>query len=66
LASASIISPRCIFSQGDWARAADYWRKSTGVLIRRIQRGALIVGEALTGKRKSEAEQQSWQFKDLI
>jgi CHAT domain-containing protein/tetratricopeptide (TPR) repeat protein len=54
------------FSQGDSARAADYLRRSTGVITRRAQRGTLVVGEALTGKRKSEAEQQSERFWALV
>jgi tetratricopeptide (TPR) repeat protein len=53
------------FSQGDWGRATDYWRDSTNVITRRAQRGTLV-GEALTGKRKSEAAQLSWQFRDLV
>src|SRR5262249_45834129 len=53
------------FEQSDWARAADYWRRSTSVIIGRPRRGA-PVGESLTGKRKSEASQVSWQFRDLI
>jgi CHAT domain-containing protein/Tfp pilus assembly protein PilF len=51
-------------SRGDWAHAADYFRAGTGVIIRRTQRGTL--GEALTGKRKSETERWSWEFKDLV
>jgi tetratricopeptide (TPR) repeat protein/CHAT domain-containing protein len=53
------------FAQSDWTRAAEYWRRGTGVLIRRTQRGTLI-GEALTGKRQSEAAQQSRQFWLLV
>jgi CHAT domain-containing protein/tetratricopeptide (TPR) repeat protein len=53
------------FSQGDWARAAVYLRRSTSIIIRRASRGKLV-GEALTGKRKSEAEQLSFQFRDLV
>jgi tetratricopeptide (TPR) repeat protein/CHAT domain-containing protein len=53
------------YAQSDWVRAADYWRRSTSVIIRRAQRGTLV-GEALTGKRKSEAAQQSWQFWGLV
>ena len=45
------------FVQRDWARAADFWRRSTGVIVRRAQRGTDDVGQALTGKRKGEAEQ---------
>ena len=53
------------FAQSDWARAVDYWRQSTGIVIGRARRGT-PVGESLTGKRKSEASQVSWQFRDLI
>jgi tetratricopeptide (TPR) repeat protein/CHAT domain-containing protein len=53
------------YGQSDWVRAADYWRRSTSVILRRAQRGTLV-GEALTGKRKSEAEQNSWQFSGLV
>ena len=53
------------FSQGDWAHAADYWRASTGAIIRRAQRGTLV-GETLTGKRKSETAQLGWHFRALI
>jgi CHAT domain-containing protein/tetratricopeptide (TPR) repeat protein len=54
------------FSQGDWLRATDYWRGSTNVSIRRTQRGTLAAGQALTGRRKSEAERVSWRFKNLV
>jgi CHAT domain-containing protein/tetratricopeptide (TPR) repeat protein len=53
------------FSQGDWAHAADYWRASTGAIIRRAQRGTLV-GETLTGKRKSETAQLGWHFRALV
>ena len=54
------------FVQRDWARAADFWRRSTGVIVRRAQRGTDDVGQALTGKRKSEAEQASYRFWGLV
>jgi CHAT domain-containing protein len=53
------------FHQSDWALAAQYWRRSTGLLIRRTQRGT-VVGEAVTGKKKSETTRQSWQFRQLV
>jgi tetratricopeptide (TPR) repeat protein len=56
---------RLYFAQSDWERAADYWRRSTSVTILRARRGTLV-GEALTGKRKSEAEQQRIRFEGLI
>ncbi|MBO0756510.1 MAG: CHAT domain-containing protein, partial [Bradyrhizobiaceae bacterium] len=54
------------FSQRDWVRAADYWRASTKISIRRTQRGALVIGHALTGKTKSEAEQNRDRFLELV
>lgn len=53
------------FSQGDWKGAADYWQGSTNVTTRRAQR-ATLVGEALTGKRKSEAVQRRSAFWGLV
>jgi CHAT domain-containing protein/tetratricopeptide (TPR) repeat protein len=53
------------YAESDWTRAADYWRRSTSVIMRRAQRGT-PVGEALVGKRKSEAEQLSWRFWGLV
>jgi CHAT domain-containing protein/tetratricopeptide (TPR) repeat protein len=53
------------FLQGDWARATDYWRRSTNVIVRRVQRGTVTV-EAPTGKQKSEAARISWQFQNLV
>src|SRR5262249_39599903 len=54
----------------DWARAADLWRRSTGLIIRRVQRGTnnpgSSRGQPLTGKRKGEAEQSSHQFRGLV
>jgi CHAT domain-containing protein/tetratricopeptide (TPR) repeat protein len=54
------------FQQRDWERAADFWRGSTDVIVRRAQRGADNVGQALTGKRRSEAEQESYRFWGLV
>jgi CHAT domain-containing protein/tetratricopeptide (TPR) repeat protein len=53
------------FSQGDWQRAVEYGRSSTGVTIRRVLRG-VSVGEPLTGKSKSEALTWSSQFVKLV
>jgi CHAT domain-containing protein/tetratricopeptide (TPR) repeat protein len=50
------------FVQRDWQRAADYWRRSTRIIIRRVQRGIDDIGKERTGKKKSEAEQLSYQF----
>ncbi len=57
---------RLYFTQRDWARAADYYRRGTAVTIRRAQRGTDDVGQALTGKRKGEAEQHTDQFWTLV
>jgi tetratricopeptide (TPR) repeat protein/CHAT domain-containing protein len=54
------------FDQRDWARAADFWRRGTGVIERRVARGTLVVGQAMTGKAKSEAEQNREQFLGLV
>ena len=54
------------FAQRDWARAAQFWRRSTAAIAARTQRGALDTGQAVTGKKKSEAEQLSWQFWGLV
>jgi hypothetical protein len=53
-------------AQRDWARAAEFWRRSTAAIAKREQRGALAPGQALTGKKKSETGQLSWQFWNLI
>jgi hypothetical protein len=52
--------------QRDWARAADFWRRSTNVTVRRAQRGTDDIGQALTGKRKGEAEQEGDRFWGLV
>src|SRR5215831_9772001 len=49
-----------------WERAADFWRRSTSVIAKRAQRGTLDVGQPLTGKKRSEAQQLSWQFWGLV
>jgi CHAT domain-containing protein/Tfp pilus assembly protein PilF len=54
------------FSRGDWVSAANYWRGSTSAIIRRTRLGTLVIGKALTGKRKSETEQLNEQFWGLI
>jgi CHAT domain-containing protein len=50
----------------DWSRAAAFWRRSTAVIVGRTQRGTLDAGQAVTGKKKSEAEQLDWHFWGLI
>ncbi len=54
------------FGQRDWARAAEFWRRSAATIADRVQRGVLNTGQALTGKRKSEAEQLDWAFSGLV
>jgi CHAT domain-containing protein/tetratricopeptide (TPR) repeat protein len=54
------------FAQRDWGQAANYWRDSTDVLVRRAQRGTADLGQALTGKRRSDAEQLSFRFWGLV
>jgi CHAT domain-containing protein/tetratricopeptide (TPR) repeat protein len=54
------------FSQRDWVRAANYWRASTKISIRRTQRGSLVIGHALTGRTRSEAELKNDQFWHLV
>jgi CHAT domain-containing protein/tetratricopeptide (TPR) repeat protein len=53
------------YARSDWVQAANYWRSSTSVLIRRATRGALV-GAALTGKRESEASRSSLDFQGLV
>jgi tetratricopeptide (TPR) repeat protein/CHAT domain-containing protein len=50
------------FAQEDWAGSVDYWRRGTAVLLRRALRGTADVGQAVTGKGKSEAEQLRYEF----
>ena len=61
------------FVQSNWVRAADFWRRSTGVIIRRAERDTIAVssprsspGPALTGKGKSEVERKDWYFSGLV
>jgi CHAT domain-containing protein/Flp pilus assembly protein TadD len=54
------------FEQSDWPRAVTLWRRSTAAVIRRTQRGAQTAIQPLTGKKKNDVEQRSWQFWGLI
>ncbi len=54
------------FAQRDWSRAAGFWRRSTAAIADRKRRGASNASQALTGKKKSETERLSWQFRDLV
>ena len=51
--------------QSDWARAADYWRRSTSVIRRRAERGTAVASN-LAGLGKSEAQQNDWYFWGLV
>ena len=54
------------FEQRDWTRASDFWRRSTAAIASREQRGALAASQGLTGKKKSETERFSPQFRGLV
>lgn len=54
------------FVQRDWAGAAQYWRRSTEGIAERVNRGVQEFSQGVTGKKKSEAEQLSWQFWGLV
>ncbi len=54
------------FTQGDWTRAAQFLRRSTAGIAGRTQRDATVTGQAATGKKESEVEQNSQQFWILV
>ena len=54
------------FATSDWAKAAEYGRRSTNVIMRRAERGTAVVGKALIGKGQSEAELWGDEFWRLI
>jgi CHAT domain-containing protein len=54
------------FAQSDWVHAADFWRRSTNVSVRRARRDSDDLGHATTGKKKGEAEQESLNFRFLV
>jgi tetratricopeptide (TPR) repeat protein len=49
----------------DWPGATQHFRRSAGIIVRRTQRGSEDLGKPLTGGRRSEAEQASYQFLGL-
>jgi Tetratricopeptide repeat len=51
------------FDQSNWAQAAYYWRRSTGVIKRRTERG---LSGATEGSSKGEVQRLSWQFFGLV
>src|SRR6185295_13939620 len=56
------------FGQHDWIGAANFWRRSTALIVRRTQRGTFgsIARPGLTGKAKREVDRSSYQFWSLI
>src|SRR5262249_29669811 len=54
------------FRNRNWQRATYFWRRSTDVTVRRVRRGALNIGQTLTGKQKTETEQLKYRFQGLI
>ena len=53
------------FAHKDWRTAAKHWRGATDVLIRRTRRGG-IIGQKLTGKKKSIVAQNDWYFRGFV
>jgi CHAT domain-containing protein/tetratricopeptide (TPR) repeat protein len=51
------------YNQSDWWRVARFWRRSTGVIKRRTERGLSGAAEVHT---KEEAQRLSWQFAGLV
>jgi CHAT domain-containing protein len=53
------------FAGGDWAGAADNWRRSTGIIVRRARRG---VGSASASLERRSIETARWssQFRGLV
>ena len=51
------------WEQGNWQKATNYLNRRTLQIARRTHRGSQIIGQALTGKKKSEAEQSGLVFK---
>ena len=56
------------FGQRDWMRAADFWRRSTSLIVRRIQRGTSASGlrQGFSGTTRSKVERSPYQFWSLI
>jgi CHAT domain-containing protein/tetratricopeptide (TPR) repeat protein len=65
LTSVNNLAALC-FARGDWACATKFWRRSTAAIAARAGRGGLETSQAITGKKKSEAEQLSSQFTSLV
>src|SRR5262249_16221469 len=54
------------FSRRDWAQAAQFWQRSTDVIIRRSRRGAQASPSPLASPGRSAAWQQRLQFLGLV
>ena len=52
--------------QKDWVGALELFRSGASIVARLAKRGTHDVGTALTSKRESEAEQQSFQFVKFV
>jgi hypothetical protein len=50
-------------AQSDWTLAADYWRRSTGILKRRVERGLVEGRGEGTG---GDSQRRRWVFRGLI
>jgi len=50
-------------AKGDFAGAADYWRRSTDVIVLRTKRGVAGIAE---DSSNGEAQRLSWQFSGLV
>lgn len=53
------------FARGNWVGAAEHWRKATAVIQRRAERG-LAAASGVTGKQKTEAQQNDWVFLNFV
>ena len=54
------------FARQDWGEAFAFLERSTGITVRRTQRGGETVGQALIGKEQSKPVQQSLAFSILV
>ncbi|MGO9483129.1 MAG: tetratricopeptide repeat protein [Rhodomicrobium sp.] len=54
------------YEQQDWERAAQFWQRSTAAIAGHVQWSAQDATQALSGNKKSEAEQNSTQFQGLV
>jgi CHAT domain-containing protein/Tfp pilus assembly protein PilF len=54
------------FLQRNWPKAAQLWREGTAAIAARTERGALLTGQMVGAKAKSEVERRGWQFSVLV